>query len=68
MREGQKANDVVAPRSVDSRMEFRWYSLLTLCVLAQVFTVLLTWQLWQVRETPLLGEEGHELGEDSGLP
>ena len=53
MHERQKANNVVAPRSVDSRMEFWWYSLLTLCVLAQVFTVSLTWQLWQVRETPL---------------
>ena len=53
MHERQNANYVVAPRNTVSEMEVRWYSLLTLCVLAQIVTVILTWQLWQVRETPL---------------
>ena len=53
MHERQNANYVVAPRNTVSEMEVRWYSLLALCVLAQIVTVILTWQLWQVRETPL---------------
>ena len=53
MHERQKTIDVFAMRRAASGIGIRWYGLLSLCVLAQIVTLTLTWQLWQVRETPL---------------
>ena len=53
MHEGPRSIDKEKIRRTVCGLDVGWYSLIALCVLAQFITLIMTWQLWQVRETPI---------------
>ena len=53
MHEGPRSIDKEKIRRTVCGLDVGWYSLIALCALAQFITLIMTWQLWQVRETPI---------------